>query len=122
MNLFIEWLAEWSREFCRRQRGLLLMTAHRAKGLEFDHVVALARLWELPNKRGVVVAPLAKSFNPPIGTQCGSATVLAIVGWCLDASKPEYRIGMKCDAWEFIMPELIFEPDRQSASQNSLLH
>ena len=34
---FIEWLAEWGREVRRRQRGLLLLTAHRAKGLEFDH-------------------------------------------------------------------------------------
>ena len=225
---FIEWLAEWSREIRRRQRGLLLMTAHRAKGLEFDHVVVLdggwegvgqgedpdeaRRLyyvamtraqktlvlsrfdgshrlqaalldkpsvlhrewrelppmaealkhrfvqpsleevdlgfagrqgnhrpvhraiavlspgdalqtrvvndgrWELLNKGGVVVGRLAKSFKPPAGTQCRSATVLAVVGWSREASKPEYRKGMKCDAWEVIVPELIFEPDRQSAS------
>ena len=42
---FIEWLAEWAREVRRRQRGLLLLTAHRAKGLEFDHVVVLAGGW-----------------------------------------------------------------------------
>ena len=28
---FLEWLAEWGREVRRRQRGLLLLTAHRAK-------------------------------------------------------------------------------------------
>ena len=33
------WLAEWGRDARRRQRGLMLLTAHRAKGLEFDHVV-----------------------------------------------------------------------------------
>ena len=38
---FIEWLAEWAQESRRRQRGLMLLTAHRAKGLEFDHVVVL---------------------------------------------------------------------------------
>ena len=38
---FIEWLAEWGRDIRRRQRGLLLLTAHRAKGLEFDHVAIL---------------------------------------------------------------------------------
>ena len=43
---FIEWLAEWGREIRRRQRGLLLLTAHRAKGLEFDHVVVLDGGWE----------------------------------------------------------------------------
>ena len=42
----IEWLAEWAREARRRQRGLLLLTAHRAKGLEFDHVVVLDGGWE----------------------------------------------------------------------------
>ncbi|WP_322401168.1 RecQ family ATP-dependent DNA helicase [Massilia luteola] len=42
---FIEWLAEWGREVRRRQRGLLLLTAHRAKGLEFDHVAVLDGGW-----------------------------------------------------------------------------
>ena len=39
------WLGEWSREVRRRQRGLLLTTAHRAKGLEFDHAVILDGKW-----------------------------------------------------------------------------
>ena len=43
---FIEWLAEWGRDVRRRQRGLLLLSAHRAKGLEFDHVVMLDGGWE----------------------------------------------------------------------------
>ena len=43
---FIEWLAEWGREVRRRQRGLLLSTAHRAKGLEFDHVAVLDGGWD----------------------------------------------------------------------------
>ena len=42
----IEWLAEWGREIRRRQRGLLLLTGHRAKGLEFDHVVVLDGGWD----------------------------------------------------------------------------
>ena len=45
VNHFIEWLAEWGRDIRRRQRELLLMTAHRAKGLEFDHVVVLDGGW-----------------------------------------------------------------------------
>ena len=43
---FIEWLAEWARDARRRQSGLLLLTAHRAKGLEFDHVVVLDGGWD----------------------------------------------------------------------------
>ena len=42
---FIEWLAEWGRQIRRRQRGLLLLTAHSAKGLEFDHVTVLDGDW-----------------------------------------------------------------------------
>ena len=42
---FREWLAEWGRELRRRQTGLLLLTAHRAKGLEFDHVAILDDGW-----------------------------------------------------------------------------
>ena len=43
---FIDWLAEWGREVRRRQTGLMLLTAHRAKGLEFDHVVVLDGGWD----------------------------------------------------------------------------
>ncbi len=42
---YLEWLAEWCRDIRRRQRGLLLLTAHRAKGLEFDHVAVLDGGW-----------------------------------------------------------------------------
>lgn len=42
----IEWFAEWARDIRGEQRGLLLLTAHRAKGLQFDHVVVLDGGWE----------------------------------------------------------------------------
>jgi len=42
----LEWLAEWARDVRRRQSGLLLLTAHRAKGLEFDDVVVLDGGWD----------------------------------------------------------------------------
>jgi ATP-dependent DNA helicase RecQ len=45
----IEWFAEWSRDTRGEQRGLLLLTAHRAKGLEFDYVVILDGGWEHPS-------------------------------------------------------------------------
>jgi len=45
----LEWLAEWGHEVRRRRNGLLLTSAHRAKGLEFDHVVVLDGNW---NGRG----------------------------------------------------------------------
>ena len=42
----IEWLAEWGRDARKRQTGLLLLSAHRAKGLEFDDVVILDGDWD----------------------------------------------------------------------------
>ena len=54
---FIEWLAEWGRDVRRRQRGLLLLTAHRAKGLEFAHVVVLDGGWEGTGKGEDADAP-----------------------------------------------------------------
>ncbi|GAA4230183.1 RecQ family ATP-dependent DNA helicase [Sagittula marina] len=47
----IEWVAEWSRETRGEQRGLLLLTAHRAKGLEFDHVAILDGGWDRASKK-----------------------------------------------------------------------
>ena len=47
---FIEWLAEWGREVRRRQTGLMLLTAHRAKGLEFNHVAVLDGGWDRVDK------------------------------------------------------------------------
>ncbi len=43
---FRDWLAEWGRATRQRQNGLLLLTAHRAKGLEFDHVFVLDGAWQ----------------------------------------------------------------------------
>ena len=248
---FIEWLAEWGREIRRRQRGLLLLTAHRAKGLEFDHVAVLdggwdtvdvdkgededaprrlyyvamtrarqtlaltrfpgpnrlldelqgnpsvlqrdpeppnfarepvpayssgrshphrssagtppetpelsrryrrpglsevdlgfagrhhadnpvhgtiadlspgdqleARVnergrWELLDRSGTVVGRLAKDFEPPRATRCRSSEVLAVVAWSREASEREYLGLTKCETWEVVVPELVFEPARE---------
>ena len=221
----IEWLAEWSRDVRQRQQGLLLLTAHSAKGLEFDHVAVLDggwnrvqqgedpdaqrrlyyvamtrarhtlllarfkdsapalqeglanhpavfcrtfvpplpsspamgyrhvraglkdvhlgfpgyspdgdpihaalaalspgdplgvkisrfnRSWELINSRGHVVGRLANGFQPPTGMQCRSATVLAIIVWSRRASDVRYQHRSKCESWEVVVPELIFEPE-----------
>ncbi|MEO9231099.1 MAG: RecQ family ATP-dependent DNA helicase [Devosia sp.] len=46
----VEWFAEWARDARSEQRSLLLLTAHRAKGLEFDDVVILNGGWDRPSK------------------------------------------------------------------------
>ena len=44
------WLWEWGRDVRRKQQGLLLTSAHRAKGLEFDHVAILDGRWQAANR------------------------------------------------------------------------
>jgi len=53
----VEWFGEWARDARIEQRGLLLMTAHRAKGLEFDDVVILNGGWDHPSENEDVDAP-----------------------------------------------------------------
>ena len=53
----LEWLAEWGRDCRRRQHGLLLLTAHRAKGLEFDHVAVLDGGWNSAGRNEDADAP-----------------------------------------------------------------
>ena len=218
---FVEWLAEWCRDARRRQRGLLLLTAHRAKGLEFDHVVVLdggwarrsgdedadaprrlyyvamtrakqtltlcrlrgdqgfhgaldgrscvlrrspvalspptAQLarqyrsltlrdvylsfagrmpaadrvhrsiaelspgdrlqvrhrqdrWQLHDGDGVRVGTLASSFEAPSDMRCVEAQVSAIARWRSEYSDAQYKQELKCDEWEVVVPELVFEP------------
>ncbi len=53
----IEWFAEWSKDTWGEQRGLKLLTAHRAKGLEFDDVVIMDGGWERPSRKEDQDAP-----------------------------------------------------------------
>ncbi|MBW7921611.1 MAG: RecQ family ATP-dependent DNA helicase [Rubellimicrobium sp.] len=53
----VEWFGEWAGAARGEQRGLLLLTAHRAKGLEFDHVAILNRGWDRPSKNEDADAP-----------------------------------------------------------------
>lgn len=53
----IEWLAEWSKDTWGEQRGLKLLTAHRAKGLEFEDVVIMDGGWERPSRNEDQDAP-----------------------------------------------------------------
>jgi len=45
----VQWFGEWARDARGEQRGLLLLTAHRAKGLEFDHVAIPNGGWDHPS-------------------------------------------------------------------------
>ena len=53
----VQWFGEWARSARGEQRGLMLLTAHRAKGLEFDHVAILDGGWDRPSRGEDADAP-----------------------------------------------------------------
>ena len=65
--------------------------------------------WNLFDGSGTAVGRLARSFEPPTGMRFTSATVLAVVGWSRESSEPKFQDGLRCDAWEVVVPELVFE-------------
>ena len=68
-------------------------------------------LWKLFDRNKREVGRLAKGFKAPPGMHCRSATVLAVVAWSRELTEPQYRPGVRCDAWEVVVPELTFVPD-----------
>ena len=66
--------------------------------------------WLLLDGGGTVVGRLAKGFKPPAGMRCRASTVLAVVGWSHKDTDPKFHDAIKCDAWEVVVPELVFEP------------
>ena len=214
----VQWFGEWARDVRGEQRGLLLLTAHRAKGLEFDHVAILnggwdrpsrgedtdaprrlfyvamtraratltvltdgphafvraseavlsrrvtpdtaslprARLryvppdpklvdlsfagrlkpgdpslkaiaaarpgdpvqlirdgdrWRIDNARGQTLARLSRAFTPPNGTTFLRGEVAAILYWRREDGDEEYHHLLRRNAWEVVLPELVFETD-----------
>jgi ATP-dependent DNA helicase RecQ len=220
LPVFRDWLAEWGHANRRKQHGVLLLTAHRAKGLEFDHVFVLDGEWragrtedkdavrrlyyvamtraratltllrmdegneivdgledhpallfrraagllEVPGpmsyryfrlglkdvdlgftgrqppgsklhqaiaalgvgdplryvtdergsrleiESGVIVGRLSKRFAPPRELRCQLARVRALIVWRKCDSAPEYLEQCRSDAWEVVLPELVFAP------------
>ena len=66
--------------------------------------------WELLADNGMVVGQLARNFTAPVDATGGvRATVMAIVSWDAERSEPEYRQGLRSEAWEVVVPELVLE-------------
>jgi ATP-dependent DNA helicase RecQ len=65
--------------------------------------------WELVSANGILVGRLAKSFAPPANMQWISARVAAILVWQADDDTSEFRALTRCERWEVVLPELIFD-------------
>ena len=68
--------------------------------------------WELLDGNGTVVGQLVRSFNGPPGTGMIHASVMDVVSWDRENSETEYRQDPRSDAWEVVVPELVFETER----------
>ena len=214
----IQWFGEWVRDARGKQRGLLLLTAHRAKGLEFDHVailnggwdrsrdedkdaqrrlfyVAMTRArstltiltdgphafvragdetlslrvtvetaalpyaglryvppdpklvdlsyagrlklgdpsltaiasarpgdpvhlirdgerWRIDSAEGKILARMSRAFSPPEGTIFLRGEVSAILNWSRKDGGADYHHRLQRDAWEVVLPELVFYTNR----------
>ena len=73
---------------------------------------------ELLRDDGTVVGRLATTFEPPAGLRCISATVLAVATWNREISDSKYQDSIECDAWEVVVPELVFGPEGSPAKRN----
>ena len=66
--------------------------------------------WLLLDADGTVVGRLAKGFRPPTGMRCRAASVVAVVAWNRKDTDPKFHDSIRRDAWEVVVPELVFEP------------
>ena len=89
--------------------------AHRAiaglsTGDPLQARVAASGRWELLNLEGAVVGRLARRFEAPADMRCAGAAVFAVVTRSRAMSEPQYLGSLRCDTWEVVVPELVFEP------------
>jgi hypothetical protein len=84
--------------------------------LAVDHGLMLRQeqsgAWVLSNKKGAIVGKLSRAFAPPAGMHCIKARVAAIhVRRRKDVGEEhQARLSDQCEAWEMIVPELVFAP------------
>jgi ATP-dependent DNA helicase RecQ len=65
--------------------------------------------WQLTDVKGRCLGRMAKSFSPPENTKFVHGEIAAILRWCKDDSDEAFHHTIKREAWEVIVPELVFE-------------
>ena len=64
--------------------------------------------WDLLDENAMAVGQLARGFSAPPGAAKAHADVLAIVSWDRERAEPDYRQGLRSEAWEVVVPEAGF--------------
>ena len=104
------WLGEWSKEIRRKQQGLLLTSAHRAKGLEFDHVVILDGRWNTMSEGEDAETP-RRLYYVSMTRARETLTLLQLT----DADRPDPRDGL-LTARQGERAKSLLQPLRNAAS------
>ena len=68
--------------------------------------------WELADLNGSVVGRFARAFEAPANFTCIRASVAAIIVRRREDTDAAYLDRVRCDEWEVVVPELVFEPER----------
>jgi ATP-dependent DNA helicase RecQ len=66
--------------------------------------------FELTDTSGHAVGRMSRGFTIPRGTEFISGRVAAIIVRKREDSGVEYQNQSRCDAWEVVVPELVFAP------------
>ena len=65
--------------------------------------------WQLTDAKGRSLGRMAKSFFPPDNTKFVRAEIAAILRWRKDDCDKAFHYTIRREAWEVIVPELVFE-------------
>jgi len=69
--------------------------------------------WVILDGNGRTLGHMAKTWKPPEGSRFLSGTIGAIVVWRKADNQEEYQRHIKQDAWQTVLPELVFAAPRR---------
>jgi len=73
------------------------------------HLIRDGDRWRIENAQGQTLARLSRAFAPPEGTTFLRGEVSAIMQWRREDGDEDYHHLLRRDAWEVVLPELVFE-------------
>ena len=67
--------------------------------------------WSFATGTGASWVDWPRPMSIPRGCRCVEARVAAIVARRLEDTEADYRDAVRCDHWEVVVPELVFDVD-----------
>lgn len=97
--------------FAGRQRNNhpVLIASSEARIGDPLTLVRVQDRWQIEDSQGRPLGRFAKRFTPPKNTRFVRGEIAAILRWRKDDSDEAYHYTLKRDAWDVVIPELVFE-------------